>query len=75
MTIYVQAKSKKALNEMLAAGNTVVGVNYSIFGDGGNYILKQGSIPDGTVIKVWEKLVAGSPYPKAYGTWDGNKVK
>ena len=75
MTIYVQAKSKKAINESLLRGDVVKGFNPSIFGDGGTYILANGSIPNGTVIAVYEKLVGGSPYAKAYGTWDGTKVK
>lgn len=74
MEIYIQAKSKKAINEALAAGKQIHGYNYSMFGGGGNYALSS-ALPIGTVIKVYEKLVGGSPYPKSYGTWDGNKVK
>ena len=74
MQIYVNAKSKKAINEMLSQGKSVQGMNYSMFGDGGAYYLTS-ALPVGTVIKVYEKMVGGSPYPKAYGTWDGNKVK
>jgi hypothetical protein len=75
MTIYVQAKSKKAINEALSEGKPVIGFNPSAFGSGGQYFLRKGSVPEGTVIKVYEKLVGGSPYVKAYGTWDGDKVK
>lgn len=74
MEIYVQAKSKKAINEALTAGKTIYGYNYSMFGGGGDYALSS-ALPKGTVIKVYEKMVGGSPYPKAYGLWDGNKVK
>lgn len=74
MELYVQAKSKKAINELLKAGAQVSGYNYSIFGGGGSYVLSS-ALPIGTVIKVYEKMVGGSPYPKAYGTWDGSKVK
>jgi hypothetical protein len=74
MTLYVQAKSKKALNEQIAIGRVPIGVNYSIFGDGGSHYLDH-NLPDGTVIKVYEKLVSGSPYAKSYGVWDGKKVK
>ena len=73
MKIYVQAKSKKAINDMLSEGKTVIGFNPSIFGDGGNYILANGSIPHGTVIAVYEKIVGGNPYAKAYGTWDDKR--
>lgn len=74
MQIYVNAKSKKAINDMLLSGKPVQGYNYSMFGDGGTYYLSS-ALPVGTVIKVYEKLVGGSPYPKAYGVWDGKKVK
>jgi hypothetical protein len=74
MEIYVNAKSKRAINTMLEEGKTVHGYNYSIFGGGGDYVLSS-ALPVGTVIKVYEKVVGGSPYPKAYGTWDGKKVK
>lgn len=75
MTLYVQGKSKKAINELLAKGRIVIGFNPSPFGGGGEYILKQGSVPEGTVIKVYEKIVGNTPYPKAYGTWEKNKIK
>lgn len=74
MELYVQAKSKKAINQMLSEGKNVSGYNYSIFDGGGSYLLSSG-LPIGTVIKVYEKMVGGSPYAKAYGTWDGTKVK
>lgn len=74
MEIYVNAKSKKAINDMLVEGKTVRGYNYSMFGGGGEYMLSS-ALPVGTVIKVYEKMVGGSPYAKAYGTWDGSKVK
>lgn len=74
MDIYVQAKSKKAINEKLAKNEVVPGYYYSIFGGGGYYELDE-KLPVGTIIKVYEKLVGGSPYAKAYGVWDGKKVK
>lgn len=74
MELYVNASSKKALNERLANKEVVMGTNYSIFGGGGFYQLNE-SLPPKTVIKVWDKIVNGSPYAKAYGVWDGKKVK
>jgi len=74
MEIYVQAKSKKAINEALTAKQKVYGTNYSMFGGGGRYELNS-DLPKGTVIKVFEKYSGGNPYAKAYGTWDGTKVK
>ena len=74
MELYVKATSKKQINERLMAGLKVYGTNFSMFGGGGTYELNK-ELPKGTVIKVYEKTVGGSPYAKAYGTWDGNKVK
>ena len=74
MTLYVNAKSKKALNETLSAGEKVIGTNYSIFGGGGQYVLGP-DLEVGTVIKIYEKMSMGQPYAKSYGTWDGKKVK
>lgn len=74
MTLYVNAKSKKALNEDLSKGVRVFGTNYSVFGGGGTYVLGP-DLEVGTVIKIYEKLSMGQPYAKSYGVWDGKKVK
>jgi len=74
MTLYVKAKSKKAINERLSEGRDVYGENYSFFAGAGIYKLDN-QLASGTVIKVFEKYSGGSPYAKAYGTWDGKKVK
>jgi hypothetical protein len=74
MKLYVNAKSKKAINERLSSGETVRGENFSIFGDGGMYTLS-GELPDGTVIAVYDKMVSGSPYAKAWGTLDSAKQR
>jgi hypothetical protein len=73
MKLYVKAKSKKEINERLSAGDQVLGVNFSIFGDGGTYGLE--TVADGTVIAVFEKEVSGSPYAKSYGTWNAKKQR
>ena len=70
---YVQGKSKKAINERLAAGGEVYVTNYSIFGGGGEFEIHE--IPVGSVLKVFEKYVGGNPYAKAYGTWTGTKIR
>ena len=74
MKLYVQAKSKKAINEMLKEGKQITGYNLSMFGDGGLYILSS-ALPVGTVIAVYSKVVGGHPYATSFGTWDGTKVK
>jgi hypothetical protein len=78
MELYVKAKSKKALNDALKSGAVVWGFNASMFGGGGQYKIGQGLIgddvaPTGTVIKIFEKMVWGSPYAKAYGVWNQAK--
>lgn len=74
MTLYVQAKSKKEINERLATGKPVLGDSYGMFGNEGCYALDS-KLPNGTVIKVYEKFVGGSPYAKTYGTWNVAKNK
>jgi hypothetical protein len=74
MTLYVKGKSKKALNEDILAGKAVYGENHSFFGnDSGMH--KVQDCPTGTTIKVYEKYAQGSPYAKAYGTWNKEKNK
>lgn len=74
MTLYVKGKSKKAINELLATGKIVYGVDYSMYGSGGSYPLSQ-EVPTGTVIKIFEKYIGGAPFAKAYGTWNNEKNK
>ena len=69
MKIYVRANSKKEINQRLESKETVYGDNYSAFGGGGTYRLDD-SLPDGTVIAVYSKMVGGSPYAKSWGTWN-----
>lgn len=70
-TVYVYAKSKKAANEMLLAGD-VRCTEYTMVDQRPGFLNKQ---PNGTVIKIYEKMVGGSPYAKAYGTWNAEKKK
>ncbi len=74
MQLYVKGKSKKEINERLAEGKTVYGENYSMFGGGEIYKL-DANLEDGTVIKIFDKYVSGSPYAKAYGNWKPAKNK
>lgn len=74
LTIHIQAKSKKEINEKLAQGKKVYGESYSLFGGGGTYELNK-DLPTGTVIKIFEKYVSGNPFVKSYGTWAASKNK
>lgn len=73
MKIYVKAKSKKDINERLQNGEVLYGQNFSMFGDSGIYDLTQ--LNDGDIVAVYQKMVDGNPYAKAWGTWDGKKQK
>ena len=75
-TVYVKIKSKKALNTKLAQGQAL-GAGIPIYGT--HYTpwtekrVALRDLPHGTVIKIYDKFVGGSPYVKAYGTWDAKK--
>lgn len=71
-TYYVNAKSKKALNDCLASGLTVLAVNHSMFNSCTKDIL---NLQDGDVIKIWDKKSMGSPVAKSYGNWDSKKQR
>lgn len=72
MQVYVKGASKKALNEQIAAGTRIRATEYDMFSTN-SHILND--LPTGTVIKVYDKMVGGSPYAKAYGTWNKEKNK
>ena len=73
-TYYVKAKSKKAINEDLAAGKKVYAEDFSLFGNIGME-LDLRKLNNGDVIKIYDKEVGGSPYAKAYGNWDAKKQR
>lgn len=72
MQVYVQAKSKKEINERLAAGETVYAEEYSL---AGARTIPLKDCPEGTAVKIFDKYVQGNPYAKAYGTWSPKKGK
>ena len=76
MTVYVQAPSKKSINESLATGSPVPATEFNAFNPNG-YITHHtlNNLPTGTVVKVYQKLVQGNPYAKAYGTFDKENQK
>lgn len=71
-TYYVKAKSKKALNEAIAAGTKITATCFSMTNGHQKEIT---ALNDGDVIKIYEKTVGGSPYAKAYGNWNSKKGK
>lgn len=77
--LYVEAPSKKAVNEKLAAGQAVYGRDYSIFSVSINLkvefrtVMLDESLPDGTVIAFYTKTISGQPYATKYGQWDSAK--
>jgi hypothetical protein len=75
-TVYVKATSKKTANEVLAGqevgGAPLMCTEYSPT-DMTTHRLD--SMPDGTVIKIYAKIICGSPFAKAYGNWSAKKQK
>jgi hypothetical protein len=72
MKVYVQAKSKKSLNERLANGEQIFGTCYSMFGGGGTYNVDE--LPSGTIVSIFEKRAPdGQPIAKSYGTMKNGK--
>jgi len=71
--IYVQGTSKKAINERLASGQAVYGTEYNMLSTREHRL--DDKLPEGTIISVFERIVAGNPYAKSYGVWQKGKVK
>ena len=69
MQLYIQASSKKEINERIATGATITGTEYNAFNPKG-YMTEHDikNVPLGTVIKVFSNYTPdGQPYAKAYG--------
>lgn len=75
MKIYVEAKSKKHVNDMLASGQQVSGYNHSIYGGGGWYNVSD--LADGDVVAIFQKTINGNPVVKSFGCYvkDKNTLK
>ena len=73
MVLWVLAKSKADINRRLEKGDFVTGCNYSIRGKS-HYTLNR-ELKIGTAIKVFSAWSYGNPVSKAYGTWNGTRVK
>lgn len=70
-TVYVCAKSKKHANELVAAG-TLLCTEHCLGRETVEYMR---AMPTGTVVKIYSKMVGGSPYARFYGTWNKEKNK
>jgi len=71
MTVYIKGKSKAAINRSLQAGEPVNAIQYDRCSVTTH---KFQNLPDGTVVKVFEKIIGGSPYAKSYGTVKNGKL-
>jgi hypothetical protein len=72
-TVYVGAKSKADINRRIAAGEAIPCRMYGVLLALDTML---DAFPAGTVVKVWSKRdYAGTPIAKAYGTWDGKRVR
>ena len=74
MKIYVQGKSKADLRRRMANGEQLYGRNYSMFGGAGIYPLDE-TLPNGTLIAVFEKYMDGNPISKSFGTWKNGVIE
>lgn len=72
MQIYVKGASKKAINELIAAGKSIYGTEYMPTSQNDHRL---NDLPTGTCVKVFDKYVGGNPYAKSYGTWNKEKNK
>jgi hypothetical protein len=63
-TIYVNAKSKADLNRCLQTQQGATGIVYEQFD---SQVLALRSMPAGSVVKIYERFVGGSPFARAYG--------
>lgn len=70
--MYVQARSKKQVNELLAAGEWVQATEYKL-GHSSSQALH--TVPEGTLVKVYEKMVNGTPVAKAYGQMRDGRLR
>ena len=69
-TVYVKADSKRALNRRLA-DERITGTSYTPWDV--KTVELNDQLPKGTVIKIYTKIISGSPYAKAYGNWNPAK--
>lgn len=65
--IYVCADSKADLNRRIATDDTIKGRIYSVQGVTFENLR---AMPTGTIVKVYRKIVGGSPVVKSVGTWN-----
>jgi hypothetical protein len=77
MKIYVEAKSKKHVNDMLASGQQVLGYNHSIYGGAGTGWYNVSDLADGDVVAIFQKTINGNPVVKSWGCYvkDKNTLK
>ena len=74
MKLYVKAKSKKAVNELLKSGAKVNGVEYNMFNPNGYATYHTlNELPTGTTVAIFEKTSGGSPVAKSWGTYNSDK--
>ena len=71
MQVYIKANSKKAVNNDLIAGVTVNAEEISMFG---TTSFEFSELPNGTTVKIYDKLVGGQPYAKSYGMVKNGKL-
>jgi hypothetical protein len=71
MQVYIQGKSKKAIQNDITSGATVRALEIGMFGST-EFDFKD--LPNGTTVKIYEKIVGGNPYAKSYGQVKNGKL-
>ena len=71
MQVYIQAKSKAEVNRKLKEGTPVIAAEITMFNTQTHYFE---DLPQGTTVKIYEKMVGGNPYAKSYGVVKGGKL-
>jgi hypothetical protein len=70
-TVYIEGTSKVDINRRLAAGEEIIATEYHPY-DISTFRVNE--LRDGTIVKVFSKMVDGNPYAKAYGVIKNGKV-
>lgn len=72
MKVYVKAKSRSEINALLDAGRLVIGVSYSIHGQGEHDLT---TLPAGSVIARYTKTVMGNPLADGHHEWNAKRKR
>ena len=75
MKLYIEAKSRKEVNEKLKKGELVMGVEYNRRNENYETIHNLRDCKGGMPVMFFLMMNDGEPIPRAYGTWNKEKNK